>query len=251
MVYRGMTNTTFSHLTDQAVLAEARRVVEHDRHATAQVITLLMELDARRLYLGEGYSSLFAYCTQALRLSEHATYGRIAAAQPARRSSQLTQAAKEGAALQFPVILELLADGSINLTTVTLLASELTPENYREVLASARHRSKREVQELVAALHPQPTVPSVVRKLPAPKPVASRPAAGPQSLLADAGDRPRPAEAPANNVTVPSPPAVVIAPLAPERYKIQFTVTKRLRPEGGASLRVADRERVRVGPRAQ
>jgi hypothetical protein len=34
--------------------------------ATAALVRSLMELDVRRLYLGEGYSSLFTYCTQAL-----------------------------------------------------------------------------------------------------------------------------------------------------------------------------------------
>ena len=125
-----MTTISFSHLPDDALLAEAHRVVAHERQATAQVIALLMELDARRLYLGEGYSSLFVYCTRALHLSEHATYGRIEAARAARR---------------FPAILDLLADGSITLTTVTLLASELTPENHRVVLESARHKSKRDI----------------------------------------------------------------------------------------------------------
>jgi len=125
-----MTTISFSHLPDDAILAEAHRVVAHERQAIAQVIALLMELDARRLYLGEGYSSLFAYCTEALHLSEHATYGRIEAARAARR---------------FPVILDLLADGSITLTTVTLVASELTPENHREVLERARHKSKRDI----------------------------------------------------------------------------------------------------------
>src|SRR5713101_1215586 len=53
MVYRGMMNISLSHLPDHALLAEAQRVVAHERQATAQVIALLMELDARRLYLGE------------------------------------------------------------------------------------------------------------------------------------------------------------------------------------------------------
>jgi hypothetical protein len=57
----------------------------------------LGELDARRLYLGEGCASLFAYCTQTLRLSEHAAYHRIEAARAARL---------------FPIILDLVADGT-------------------------------------------------------------------------------------------------------------------------------------------
>jgi hypothetical protein len=45
-----------------------------------------MELDTRRLYLGEGCSSLFTYCTQVLHLSEHAAYNRIETARAARFS---------------------------------------------------------------------------------------------------------------------------------------------------------------------
>ena len=99
----------------------------------------------RRLYLGEGCSSLFTYCTQILHLSEHAAYGRIEAARAARR---------------FPIVLDLLTDGSVTLTAVTLLAPQLTVANHRDVLSEARHKSKREVEHLVARLRPQPAVPS-------------------------------------------------------------------------------------------
>ena len=95
------------------------------------------ELDARRLYLGEGCSSLFTYCTQALRLSEHAAYGRIEAARIARK---------------FPVVIDLLAEGAMTLTTITLLGPMLTPDNHQQVLAEARHQSKREVEHLCGAV---------------------------------------------------------------------------------------------------
>jgi hypothetical protein len=54
-----------------------------ERSATANLLALLAEVDARRLYRGEGGSSLFTYCTQVLRLSEHAAYHRIEAARAA------------------------------------------------------------------------------------------------------------------------------------------------------------------------
>ena len=91
------------------------------------MIALLSQLDARRLYLGEGCSSLFAYCTQVLHLSEHAAYGRIGAARTARK---------------FPIVLDLLTDGSVTLTAVTLLSPHLTPLNHLELLNDARHKSK-------------------------------------------------------------------------------------------------------------
>ena len=113
-------------------------------------VTHLAELDARRLYLAEGCSSLFTYCTRVLHLAEHAAYGRIEAARAARR---------------FPLLLERLAEGSVTLTAVGLLAAHLTPENHRDLLDLARHKSK-QVEELVARLRPQPPVHSSVRKLP-------------------------------------------------------------------------------------
>jgi hypothetical protein len=69
-----MTNayTLFADLSNTDLLIELRRSVAVDRNATAHVIELLAEVDARRLYLAEGCSSLFTYCTDALHLSEHA-----------------------------------------------------------------------------------------------------------------------------------------------------------------------------------
>jgi hypothetical protein len=48
------------------------------------LIIHLAEFDQRRLYLPAGFSSLFAYCIEVLRLSEHAAYHRIVAARTAR-----------------------------------------------------------------------------------------------------------------------------------------------------------------------
>ena len=145
-------SSSYTTLSDSDLVTEVARLAGCERHATAQLIASLAELDARRLYLGQGCSSMFTYCTQVLRLSEHAAYNRIEAARAARR---------------FPVILDRLADGSITLTTVCLLASHLTPDNHRDLLEAARLKSKRDVEVLVAGLRPQPPVPSLVRKLPA------------------------------------------------------------------------------------
>jgi hypothetical protein len=125
--------------------------VQRERAATVHLLAALAELDTRRLYLGQEYSSLFTYCTQALHLSEHAAYGRIEAARAAPR---------------FPVILDLMAEGAVTLTTVCLLAHYLTPENHQALLHTARYQSKRDVEQQVAALHPLPAVPSSIRKLP-------------------------------------------------------------------------------------
>lgn len=144
----------FTQLSNQELLAEVKRLAACERQATARLIASLIEVDSRRLYLGEGCSSLFTYCTHVLHLSEHAAYGRIEAARAARR---------------FPGILELLAEGAVTLTAVGLLAPHLTADNHLDLLNSARHKSKREVEHLVAQIYPRPDVPSSIRRLPAPK----------------------------------------------------------------------------------
>src|SRR3954469_9871463 len=74
------TPTILAHLSDADLLTTTAQLAERERHTTADLISALMEIDARKLYLGEGCSSLFTYCTQVLHFSEHAADGRIARA---------------------------------------------------------------------------------------------------------------------------------------------------------------------------
>ncbi|MGH9199571.1 MAG: hypothetical protein ACRD1T_28055, partial [Acidimicrobiia bacterium] len=143
--------SVLTRLPNDELLARVRLLAKREREATASLIAHLAELDQRRLYLAEGHSSLFSYCTEALHFSEPAAYRRIKAARMVR---------------SFPVILELLEQGSVNLATLDLLAAHLTEENHREVLNEAGYKSKRQVEELCARLSPQPAIPSSVRKLP-------------------------------------------------------------------------------------
>jgi hypothetical protein len=82
----------FTHLSNQDLVAAVARLAQDERRATAALVASLVEFEQRRLYLAEGFPSLFAYCTQRLHLSEHAAYHRIEAAR---------------AVVRFPAILEL------------------------------------------------------------------------------------------------------------------------------------------------
>jgi hypothetical protein len=64
------------------------------------------------------------------------------------------------------VILAMLADGRLHLTAIAMLAPHLTPENRDLLLERAAHKTKREVEELLARLAPRPDAPTVIRKLP-------------------------------------------------------------------------------------
>ncbi len=206
--------SSLGQLSNGELLARVKSLAEQEREATVALIAYLAELDERRLYLAEGCSSLFTYCTQVLHLSEHAAYGRIEAARVLRR---------------FPVLLERLENGSVNLTTVGLLASHLTVENHRELLDMARDKSRRQVEELLARLRPQPAISASVRRLStrseaaSSSPVQQDAMAGPQPP----GDR-QVLATPDELSPTPAPPPprpAVVAPLAPLRYKVQFTAS--------------------------
>ena len=53
-------------LSDAELLARLKTLARQERDATARVIAHLALVDARRLYLPEGCSSMFTYCTQVL-----------------------------------------------------------------------------------------------------------------------------------------------------------------------------------------
>lgn len=163
-------------LSDTELVARLRELAARERDETARLVAHLVELERRDLHLREGYGSLFEYCRDALALSEHEAYNRIAAARAARR---------------FPVILDKIAEGAVNSTTVRLLAPHLRPENCHEVLESARGKRRAQVEQMVAEMSPLPDVPESIRKLP-----PLRPATGP-----------------------------AVQALAPDRYKVQLTIS--------------------------
>jgi len=207
-----------SHLSDDELVAEVKTLARCEREATACLIAHLAELDARRLYLPAGFSSLFNYCCEVLHLSEPAAYNRIEATRAARR---------------FPLILRMLGEGSLSLATVRLLASHLTAENHPELLAAAAGKSKREVEELLVRYFPMSEVPACVRKLPGPKAFAGAlDAKRPASSDAPAVLAPV-ASLPSARVSSPASPAAVrrpvVSPLAPDRYEIRFTASAQTR----------------------
>jgi hypothetical protein len=126
-----------SNLRDDQVVAEVSRRAACERQATADLIRALIEFDRRRLYLAEGHPSLYSYCTSVLHYSEHGAFNRIEVARAAAR---------------WPQLLDCLEDGSLHLAGARLLAPHLTAENIEMALSAARHKSKREIEEVAAGL---------------------------------------------------------------------------------------------------
>jgi hypothetical protein len=210
------------HLSDADLVAEVTRLAGRERGATADLVAHLAELDRRGLHLAAGFPSLFAYCTEVLRLSEDAACNRITTARMARR---------------YPHILGLLTDGSLNVTTVRLLGRHLTDENQGELIAAASGKSKRQVEELLARWFPQPDAPVSIRRLAA---AAAQVAAAPAAAVRTA-TTPIP-----GSLTATEPPALV--PLAPTPSTWDATPRVTAPPLSAAPLPVPAHSRPAVTP---
>ena len=71
--------STVGALTDRELLRQTSTLVRHERHLQGAVIDHLAEIDARRLYLQRGCSSLFDYAVRELGYRDPAAARRISA----------------------------------------------------------------------------------------------------------------------------------------------------------------------------
>ncbi len=218
-------------ISDDVLLARIAELVGRSRRAEAELVWHLAEVDRRRLYLREACPSMHVYATTRLHLSDAEAYLRITAARLSRR---------------FPMVLDMLADGRLHLSAIAKLAPHLREDNAEVLLGRAARRSKRDIELLVAELAPRPDVPSRMRRLPdAPAVRAAvtadefRPDGVSCREVTDVAASTEPGAvtgtAPALNIASPmtdtSPPrvaAAVMAPIAPSRYKVQFTASGEL-----------------------
>jgi hypothetical protein len=235
-------------IPDDELLQGLANLMGQSRRVEADLVAHIAEVDARKLYARAAFPSMFGYCKEVLHLSEPEAYLRITTARASRKH---------------PMLLKMLGDGRLHLTAIALLAPHLTRENREGLLQRATHRSKHQIEELVAEIAPRPDVPAVMRQLPerrtqptADLPVMPKSGSGP---ILDFGADPR-LELRPDGVAVPesggrprqlialasdqSPDSVqteyphrsasfapshgsrsVIEPLSPGRYKVQFTAS--------------------------
>jgi hypothetical protein len=193
---------SLARLSDDDLATRVKALAVRERDAAAQLIAHLSEMDARDIHLRAGYPRLYDYCLRVLHLSEWEAWNRIEAARVARR---------------FPIVLDMLEEGSIHLTGIKLLAPHLTAGNHRTVLESARWKSKLAIGEIVARLHPLPDVPTSV------VPMLSVVAVPEPAQMASAAPTDAGAASAAVPCALPTRPAS-LTPLSPQRYKLQLTI---------------------------
>src|SRR4249920_2034590 len=123
------------HLSDQVVLESVPR--SHARIGKSIAIHLadLGEFDARRLYRGEGYSSMHEYCVGRLGVTREAAFKRIRAARAVR---------------EFPALYDALDESRLYFSAIVTLAAHLRPDNVEELIAAAAGRNKSELERFLA-----------------------------------------------------------------------------------------------------
>jgi hypothetical protein len=155
-------------LTDADLTRDMKFIAQRDRHCLAKSLVHLAEFDRRQLCVREGGESLFAYCTRVLGYDDFDAFRRIRAARTINR---------------FPTVVALLEEGRISLTAIAVLAPYLKPENYRAWFTEVAGKSRREIEALIAARHPQGTRPDYFRRF-APSPMQIGQSAPPEALEA-------------------------------------------------------------------
>src|SRR5688572_25640216 len=146
-----MTSTlSLDALNDRALLHQFGKLVRKDHEGNAALLRHIDAIDRRQLWAKLGHPSLFDFLVVRYHVSESTAGKRIGAARTARR---------------FPIILDMVARGEIHLSAIHCLKAHLTPENHEQVLSQAKHKTVRQLDQLVACLAPQPDAPSRLRAL--------------------------------------------------------------------------------------
>jgi hypothetical protein len=131
-------------------------------------------------------------------MSEDEASRRITAARVARR---------------FPAVFPMVAAGRLHLSAIVTLSPwlKLRPELGDELLAAAAHKSRSELERLIAERFPRPDVPARVVELTSP--------ATTESLLGSSA----PARMPSSGFVKPPVPSAGVAPLSPSKFHVEYT----------------------------
>ena len=193
-----MKTYSLTHLSNEALDRELPAKAAREKGATAELLATIAEFDERKRFLPAAYESMLAYCIGELGLSRDEAKQRIHIARAGRTC---------------PRVFEVLEQGRIHLTGLRLLAPHLTPENADDLLSAAIHKSKEDIEQLLAARTPRLDVPAMVA------PVAVE---GAPEHLGNA-DLQEVRGAPAAAVR----PRACVAPLSAEAFAVQFTRSRK------------------------
>src|SRR5215472_17506298 len=196
---------SLANLSDEELLCGLSAVCSEARRLLGRLLLYLIEVEQRRLDLRSACSSLYDFCQRRLYMSESEAVRRIEAARLLKR---------------FPTILVFLERGDIHLTGLLLLREHLTEANVDELLTAARGKTKRELQELLAARAPRPDVMTTITVMESPV----VPGHGPSVIPASSHS-----QVPAPRPHAPAHAHARLEPLSPARYRLELTISDGVR----------------------
>lgn len=190
---------------DADLLRRLALLVAQDNITTAQLLSHIAEVDARRLYLPAGCDSMHAYCVRVLHLAEESAKKRIRAARTAR---------------EFPAIFSAVAEGRLHLSAVCLLAPYLTKENAGELVAAATHQTKAAIEQMLAERFPRTESLPLAEAIPSFRDMQRSPGT---VVVTKAEQVPAPAREPVRAI---SPPPSRIEPIAHDRVALHLSMSR-------------------------
>jgi 5-methylcytosine-specific restriction endonuclease McrA len=186
-----MQNFSFSQLEDRSLLRSFRADLAARRGVTARILAQLAEIDERKLYLLEAYTSFRAFCVSELKCSVERANKWIRVAREARR---------------FPAVLEAIAEGRLTRSGVVILASHLDEQNVDELLGLTSGKSKTEIARVAAAYTSRMKVSAETTTL---QPVGAEAQVSPGTLESDPAPDSTPATRPDLVLSAPEDEALV------------------------------------------
>jgi hypothetical protein len=209
-------------LGDDQLLAALSGLVRRENDCLSELLAHLAELDRRELCVALGYSSLFAYCTEALGFCKSSAGRRSAAARVCR---------------DYPEAFTRVANGDLQLSVLCALRPHLNAENSEELFAACSRKSYEQVEGLLAARFPKPDVRDLIRRLPAPRVGTSHIGSKrieTQTIEIKPGAPPVDAETEQIQVESAQRPAQLgaVKPLSADRFSVNFAADNEFHPFG-------------------
>jgi hypothetical protein len=126
------------NVADQ-IHSRALEVSRRYQCAEAELIEVLQLVDQHKIFIGKGYSSLFAYVVQSLGLSESIAYNLITVSRKAK---------------EIPELKEAIQSGVVTLSNARRITSVLTVSNKNEWLEKAAVLSYRQLEKEIVKVRP-------------------------------------------------------------------------------------------------
>src|SRR3954471_24454882 len=137
-------------LSDEELVCQLTSLCLEGRRLVARLVVHLTEVEDRGIDKRAACSSMWDFCIRRLGMSEGETSRRLNAVKLVRR---------------FPSLLGRIERGEIHLSTLRILGQHLDEANLEDLLDAARGKTRMQVKELLARLHPRPDVPTMVTEM--------------------------------------------------------------------------------------